>query len=58
MYFIKYYYDNKEYPRYLLHNNIISNYAQLGNIIKLQNNNYYKEVIDSILKTKEISGKL
>jgi len=58
MYFIKYYYENKEYPEELLDNNIISNYEQLGNIIKLQNNNYYKEVIDSILKTKEISGKL
>ena len=58
MYFIKYYYENKTYPRYLLDNNIISNYEQLGNIIKLQNNNYYKDVLDTILKNKEIISNL
>lgn len=58
MYFLKYYYENNEIPRNLLDSNIISNYEQLGNIIKLQDNYFYKDIIDKILKEKEILGEL
>ena len=58
MYFLKYYYETGYYPDKLLDGNIISNYQQLGNIIKLQNNIFYKDVINKLLNEKEIVGTL
>jgi len=56
--FINYYYETGKYPKELVDPNITPNYKQIGNIIKIQNNNYYTEIIDTILKQKEISSVL
>ena len=58
MYFLKNYYDFNEIPEQLLDNNIAFNYGKVENLLKLQNNNFYKEVIDIILKTGTIEGEL
>jgi len=56
--FINYYFETGKYPKELVDPNITPNYKQIGNIIKIQNNNYYTEIIDTILKQKEISSVL
>jgi len=56
--FISYYYETGNYPKELVDSNITPNYKQIGNIVKLQNNNYYTEIIDTILKEKEIISEL
>lgn len=58
MYFLKNYYDFDEIPEQLLDTNIAFNYGKIENLLKLQNNNFYKEIIDSIFKTGTISGEL
>ena len=58
MYFLKNYYDFLKIPRNLLDSNIAFNYGKISNLLKLQNNLYYKEILDSILKTGIISGNL
>ena len=47
-----------DYDKTLLDNNIAFNYGKIGNLLKLQNNTYYKEILDTILKTGTIEGKL
>lgn len=58
MRFLNYYYEIGNYPKELLDPNIVPNYEQIANIIKLKNNNYYKEILDEILKKKEIISEL
>ena len=58
MYFMKEYNRFHKIPSTLLDNNIAFNYGKIGNILKLQNNTYYKEILDTILKTGTIEGKL
>ena len=58
MYFLKNYYDFNEIPEVLIDNNIAFNYGKVGNLLRLQNNEYYEEILDTILKTGTIEGKL
>lgn len=38
--------------------NIAFNYGKIGNLLKLQNNCYYNEILDTLLKTGTIDGEL
>ena len=58
MRFLNYYYETNNYPKELLDPNITPNYEQIANIIKIQNNGYYKEILGTILKQKEIISEL
>ena len=58
MYFMKEYNRFLEIPDQLLDTNIAFNYGKIGNLLKLQNNNYYIQILDTILKTGTISGLL
>lgn len=58
MYFMDEYNRFQEIPSLLLDSNIAFNYGKIGNLLKLQNNKYYQEILDTILKTNEISGEL
>ena len=58
MYFLKNYYDFNTVPEELLDTNIAFNYGKIENLLKLQNNSFYKYVLDNILKTCTIEGEL
>ena len=58
MYFLKEYLNNHEVPDVLYDNNIVVNYGKIENLIKLQDNKYYKEIISDILDNDEIEGTL
>ena len=58
MYFLNKYYDFNEVPKQLMDTNIAFNYGKIKKLLKLQGNSYYKEVIDTILKTGTINGEL
>ena len=58
MYFMREYNRFQELPSQLLDSNIAFNYGKIGNLLKLQNNTYYKEILDSILKTGMVTGEL
>lgn len=58
MYFLKYYYDFNKIPEQLLDPNIAFNYGKVENLLKLQNNEFYKEIIDTILKYDTVNGSL
>ena len=58
MYFLEKYYEFNEIPEELLDNNIAFNYGKVGNLLKLQNNEFYEEILDTILKTNTIEGEL
>ena len=58
MYFLKNYYDFNTVPEELLDTNIAFNYGKIENLLKLQNNSFYKYVLDNILKTGTIEGEL
>ena len=58
MYFLKEYLNNHEVPDVLYDNNIVVNYGKIENLIKLQDNKYYKEIISDILDNNEIEGTL
>ncbi len=58
MYFLKNYNDFNLMPEQLYDNNIVVNYGKIENLIKLQNNTFYKELIEELLKSGEISGSL
>ena len=58
MYFLKEYLNNHEVPDVLYDNNIVVNYGKIENLIKLQDNKYYKEIISDILDNDEIIGNL
>ena len=38
--------------------NIVSNYRKIGNLLKLQNNPYYEEILEQLLKEGSIVGEL
>lgn len=58
MYFMREYNRFQEVPSQLLDSNIAFNYGKIGNLLRLQNNMYYTEILDAILKTGTISGEL
>ena len=58
MYFLNNYYEHGKVPRTLLDNNIAFNYGKVANLLKLQNNEFYKDILDTILKTGTIEGEL
>ncbi len=58
MYFFSKYIENKEIPKRLYDNNIVVNYGKIDNILKLQGNTYYKEIISDILDNHKIIGRL
>ena len=58
MYFLSNYFAFNEIPDEMLDTNIAFNYGKIGNLLKLQNNSYYKDILDTILKTGTIEGKL
>ena len=58
MYFLKEYINLGKIPKKLYDNNITVNYGKIDNLIKLQNNEFYKELISEILEKGEITGKL
>ena len=58
MYFLQKYFDFNKLPSKLLDTNIAFNYGKIGNLLRLQNNMYYTEILDTILKTGTISGRL
>ena len=58
MYFLQKYFDFNKLPSKLLDTNIAFNYGKIGNLLRLQNNIYYTEILDNILKTGTISGRL
>ncbi len=58
MYFLREYDRFKVIPERLYDNNIVVNYGKIENLIKLKNNDFYKDLIEELLKTKEITGDL
>ena len=58
MYFLKEYHRFLKTPTQLLDSNIAFNYGKVENLLKLQNNQYYSEILDTILKTETITGEL
>jgi len=58
MYFLNNYYDFNKVPKKLLDSNIAFNYGKVENLLKLQDNKYYYEILDTILKTETITGEL
>jgi len=58
MYFLNSYIGIGTYPKDLVDPNLALNYAKLERIIKINNNPYYKEILDKVLKTNNISGNL
>ena len=58
MYFLKEYNRFLKEPTQLLDSNIAFNYGKVENLLKLQNNKYYQEILDTILKTETITGQL
>ena len=58
MYFMREFNRFLEIPNELLDNNIAFNYGKIDNLLKLQNNEFYTEVVDTILKTGMIKGEL
>jgi len=58
MYYLKYYYTNGNAPKKLFDKNIISNYEQISNLIKLQHNTNYNDVIKEIYTNRIIEAKL
>ena len=59
MYFLSHYVShNNTIPDELYDNNIVVNYGKIDNLLKLQDNSFYKEIIEDILKTDSITGML
>ena len=59
MYFLSHYVShNNTIPEELYDNNIVVNYGKIDNLLKLQDNSFYKEIIEDILKTDSITGML
>ena len=58
MYFMSNYNRFLEIPECLLDNNIAFNYGKIGNLLKLQNNEFYEDILDTVLKTGTIEGEL
>ena len=58
MYFLNYYNRFSKIPEELIDTNIAFNYGKLGNLLRLQENCYYLDIIDSLLKTASITGEL
>lgn len=58
MYFLRDYYRYNQIPDELMDSNIAFNYGKIENLLKLQNNEYWYDIIDSILKTGEVTGEL
>ena len=58
MYFTREYNKYLKTPTKLLDTNIAFNYGKVENLLKLQNNEYYKDILDDILKTGSINGEL
>jgi len=59
MYFLKKYIDdNKNIPEELYDNNITVNYEKIENLLKLQNNTFYKDIISDILDNNKITSVL
>ena len=58
MYLLGFYQNYKNIPDELIDTNIVVNYGKIENILKLQNNNFYEEILDELLKTSEINGTL
>ena len=58
MYLLNYYKDLKMIPLNLFDSNITVNYGKIENLIKLQNNSFYKELISDILKNGEVNSEL
>jgi len=58
MYFLKEYLNNHEVPDVLYDNNIVVNYGKIDNLLKLQGNSFYKDIISDILDNGEITGVL
>ena len=58
MYLLNHYDYFKKVPEKLYDNNITVNYGKIENLIKLQNNNFWQDLISELLKTGEIAGEL
>ena len=58
MYLLNYYQRYQSIPESLMDKNIVSNYGKIGNLLKLQNNSYYEEILEQLLKEGNISGEL
>ncbi len=58
MYLLNYYEAFKRVPDELMDKNIVSNYGKIGNLLKLKDNEYYKDILNELLKTSEIDGQL
>ena len=58
MYLLSYYVRRKEAPEELMDVNVAYGSGKIENILKLQNNNFYEEILDELLKTSEINGEL
>ena len=58
MYILYNYYNYNEVPEEILDSNVAFNYGKIGNLLKLQKNSYYKDILDTILKTGTIIGVL
>ncbi len=58
MYLLNYYQAFKCLPKELMDKNIAFNSGKIGNLLKLKNNSLYKDILDELLKTGEITGKI
>ena len=58
MYFLSEYIRDKQIPKKLYDNNIVVNYGKIDNLLRLQDNKFYKDIISDILDNGEITGVL
>ena len=56
MYFLSEYTKSNQIPEELYDNNIVVNYGKIDNLLKLQGNSFYKDIISDILDNGEIEG--
>lgn len=58
MYFLREYNKSLRIPNSILDINSAVSYGQIDTLLKLGNNKYYQEIIDSLLKKRKITGQL
>jgi len=56
--FLNYYNNTKRYPDEMIDSNIATGYEKLENLLTINNNNYYIDIINDILDNNQVTGKL
>ena len=58
MYYLKEYVETRKRPLEMLDMNVSANFEKLENLITLKNNEYSKEVLESLIQNKDITEKI